>query len=44
MVRIHVDSVGLDDAGCRRRLNERPYHDHFDAFREAEDSGLPGSR
>jgi hypothetical protein len=33
MVRIHVESVGLDDAGTRRRLNERPYHHHFDARR-----------
>ena len=40
----HVESVGLDDAGTRRRLNKQPdYHHHFDARREAEDSGLPGS-
>jgi GTP cyclohydrolase II len=25
-VRIHVESVGLDDAGSRRRLCEQPYH------------------
>jgi hypothetical protein len=26
MVRIHVESVGLDNAGTRRRLCEQPYH------------------
>jgi hypothetical protein len=32
MVRIHVESVGLDDAGSRRRLNKQPdYHHHFAA-------------
>jgi hypothetical protein len=45
MVRIHVESVGLDDAGGRRRPCEQPCHRHrLDARREAEDSGLPGSR
>jgi hypothetical protein len=45
LVRIRVESVGLDDAGTRRRPCEQPYHHYrFDARREAEDSGLPGSR
>jgi hypothetical protein len=45
MVRIHVESAGLDDAGGRRRPCEQPYHRHrLDARLEAGDSGLPGSR
>jgi hypothetical protein len=45
MVCTVVETRGLDDAGTRRRLNERPYHRYrLDARCEAEDFGHPGSR
>jgi hypothetical protein len=45
MVCTVVETRGLDDADGRRRLCEQPYYRYrLDARREAEDSGLPGSR